>query len=70
MLSWARARIIAYGDDRLSAGSAGSPIGAAALPRSSGSQSMTISVLVGVRRTEEEGEGGEGAGDASMGERG
>jgi hypothetical protein len=42
----------------------GSPIGAAALPRSSGSQSMTIRVLAGVRRTGEEGEGGEGTGDA------
>jgi hypothetical protein len=29
---------------------------------------MTISVLAGVRRTGEEGEGGEDAGDASMGE--
>jgi hypothetical protein len=61
------ARIVAYGDGRLSAGSAGSPIGAAALPRSSGSQSMTITVLPGVCQTGEEGEGGEGAGDASMG---
>jgi hypothetical protein len=73
MLSWVRARIVAYGDGRLSAGSAGSLIGAAALPRSSGSQSMTIRVLAGVCRTGEEGEGGEGdkgAGDASMGESG
>jgi hypothetical protein len=67
----ARACIIAYGDSRLSVGSAGGPIGAAALPRSFGSQSMTIKVLAGVHRTGEEGEGGEGdegAGDASMGE--
>jgi hypothetical protein len=70
MLSWARARIVAYGDGRLSAGSAGGPIGAAALPRSFESQSMTISVLAGVRQTGEEGKGGEGAGDASMGESG
>jgi hypothetical protein len=61
------ARIVAYDDGRLSAGSAGSPIGAAALPRSSGSQSMTIMVLAEVRQTGEEGKGGEGAGDASMG---
>jgi hypothetical protein len=73
MLSWVRARIIAYGDGRLSAGSAGGPIAAAALPRSFGSQSMTIKVLAGVRWTGEEGEGGEGgegAGDASIGESG
>jgi hypothetical protein len=69
MLSWAHARIVAYDDDRLSAGSADGPIGAAALPRCSGSQSMTIKVPAGVRRTKEEGKGGEGdegAGDASM----
>jgi hypothetical protein len=70
MLSWARARIVAYGDGRLSAGSAGGPIGAAALPRSSESQSMMMRVLAGGRRTGDEGEGGEGAGDASMGESG
>jgi hypothetical protein len=70
MLSWARARIVAYGDGRLSVGSAGGPIGTAALPRSSGSQSMMMRVLFGVHRTGEEGEGGEGAGDASMGESG
>jgi hypothetical protein len=70
MPSWARARIVAYGDGRLSADSAGGPIGAAALPRSSGSQSMTMRVLAGVRPTGEEGEGGAGAGDASMGESG
>jgi hypothetical protein len=67
MLSWARARIVAYGDGRLSAGSAGGPIGGAALPRSSGSQSMTMRVLAGVRPT---GEKGEGTGDAYMGESG
>jgi hypothetical protein len=63
MLSWACARIVAYGDGRLSAGSAGGPIGAAALMR----------VLAEGRGTGEEGEGGkggEGAGDASMGESG
>jgi hypothetical protein len=60
MLSWARVRIVAYDDSRLSAGSAGGPIGAAALPRASGSQSMMMRVLAG----------GEGAGDASMGESG
>jgi hypothetical protein len=70
MLSWACARIVAYGDGRLSAGFAGGPIGAAALPRSSPSQSMTTTVLAGVRRTREEGEGSDGAGDASMGESG
>jgi hypothetical protein len=66
----ARTHIVAYGDDRLSAGSAGGPISAAALPRSSGSQSMTMRVLAGVCPTGEEGEGGKGAGDASMGESG
>jgi hypothetical protein len=66
----AHARIVAYGDDCLSAGSMGGPIGAAALPRSSGSQSMMMRVLAGGRRTGEEGEGGKGAGDASMGESG
>jgi hypothetical protein len=73
MLSWVHARIVAYGDGRLSAGSAGGLIGTAALPRSSGSQSMTIRVLAGVCWTGEEGKGGEGdegAGDASMGESG
>jgi hypothetical protein len=70
MLSWARARIVAYGDGRLSAGYAGAPIGAAALPRSSGSQSMMMRVLAGGCWTREEGEGGEDAGDASMGESG
>jgi hypothetical protein len=70
MLSWARPRIIAYGDVRLSAGSTGGPIGAAILPRSSGSQSMMMRVLTGGRGTGEEGEGGEGADDASMGESG
>jgi hypothetical protein len=70
MLSWARARIVAYGEDRLSASSAGGPIGAAALPRSSGSQSMMMRVLTGGCGTREEGKGGEGAGDASMGESG
>jgi hypothetical protein len=66
MLSWARARIVAYGDGRLSASSAGGPIGTAALPRSSGSQSMMMRVLAGGLVSGEEGEGGEGAGDASM----
>jgi hypothetical protein len=62
-----RARIVAYGDSHLSAGSAGGPIGAAALPRSSGSQSMTMRVLAGVCPTGEEDEEGKGAGDVSMG---
>jgi hypothetical protein len=66
MLSWARARIIAYGDGHLSASSAGGPIGAAALPRSSRSQSMMMRVLARGRESGEEDEGGEGAGDASM----
>jgi hypothetical protein len=73
MLSWARVHIVAYGDGRLSVGSTGGPIGAVILPRSFGSQSMTIRVLTGVRRTGEEDEGGkgdEGVGDASMGESG
>jgi hypothetical protein len=70
MLSWAHARIVVYGDDRLSVSSAGGPIGAAALPKSFGSQSMMMRVLAGGRRTGEEGEGGEGVGDASMGESG
>jgi hypothetical protein len=70
MLSWACARIIVYGDGRLSAGSAGGPIGVAVLPRSSGSQSMMMRVLAGGLETGEEGEGGEGASDASMGESG
>jgi hypothetical protein len=70
MLSWAHARIVAYGDGRLSAGSVGGPIGATALPRSSGSQSMMMRVLAGGRETGEEGEGGEGVGDASLGESG
>jgi hypothetical protein len=65
-----RARIIAYGDGRLSASSAGGPIGAAALPRSYGLQSMMMRVLAGGRGTGEEGEEGEGAGDASMDESG
>jgi hypothetical protein len=54
----------------VTAGSAGGPIGAAALPRSSGSQSITMRVLARVRLTGEEGEGGKGTGDASMGESG
>jgi hypothetical protein len=58
----ARACIVAYGDGRLSASSAGGPIGAAALPRSSGSQSMMMRVLAGGRGSGEEGE----EGDASM----
>jgi hypothetical protein len=66
----ARARTVAYGDGRLSAGSAGGPIGAAALPRSSGLQSMMMRVLAGGRGIGEEGEGGEDACDASMGESG
>jgi hypothetical protein len=70
MLPWARACIVAYGDGHLSAGSAGGPIGAAALPRSSASQLMTATVLAGVRGTGEEGEGDNGVGDASMGESG
>jgi hypothetical protein len=70
MLSGVRARIVAYGDGHLIAGSAGGRIGTAALPRSSGSQSMMIRVLAEVRRTGEEGEGGGGAGNASMGESG
>jgi hypothetical protein len=73
MLSWACARIVAYGNGCLSAGSTGGPIGAAALPRSSGSQSMMTRVLARVHSTGEEdegGEGGEGAGDASIGESG
>jgi hypothetical protein len=50
----------------LSSSSAGGPIGAAALPRSSGSPSMMMRVLTGGRGSGEEGEGGEGIGDASM----
>jgi hypothetical protein len=42
-----RARIVVYDDGHLSADSAGSRIGIAALPRSFGSQSMTIRILVG-----------------------
>jgi hypothetical protein len=66
------ARIVAYSDGRLSVGSTGGPIGAAALSRLSGSQSMMTTVLAGVRGTGEEGKGGEGAGasDVSMGESG
>jgi hypothetical protein len=67
MLSWVRARIVAYDDGCLSVGSAGGPIGAAALPRSSRSQSMTMRVLAGVRPIGEE---DEGTGEASMGESG
>jgi hypothetical protein len=70
MLSWARMHIVAYGDGRMSAGSASGPIGAAALPRSFESRSMMMRVLAGGRGTREEGEGGEGASDASMGESG
>jgi hypothetical protein len=66
MLSWVRVRIIAYDDGRLSANSAGGPIGAAAVPRSSGSQSMMMRVLAGGCGSGEEGKGGEGSGNASM----
>jgi hypothetical protein len=70
MLSSVRARIIAYGEGRLSAGSATDPIGTTTLPRSSASQSMMTTVLAGVYgdcpRAGEEGEGGDGAGVASM----
>jgi hypothetical protein len=66
MLSWARARIVVYGDGRLSASSAGGAIGVAALPRFSGSQSMMMRVLTGGHGTGEEGEEGEGACDAFM----
>jgi hypothetical protein len=70
MLSSARVRIIAYGEGRMSISSAADPIGAAALPRSSASQSMMTTVLAEVHgdcpRAREEGEGGDGAGGASM----
>jgi hypothetical protein len=66
ILSSARVCNVAYGEGRLNAGSVAGPIGAAALPRSSASQSMMTTLLARVCRAREEGEGGDGAGDASM----
>jgi hypothetical protein len=58
--------IIAYGEGRLSASTATGLIGAAALPKLSVSQSMMTTLLAEVRGSGEEGEGGDGAGGASM----
>jgi hypothetical protein len=69
-ISSGRARIIAYGEGRLTAGTATDLIGAAALLRSGASQSMMTTVLAGVcgdcPRAKEEGEGGDDAGGVSM----